>query len=1460
MLAFLKKATKTGGSEGKDDSKGVLPPDKLTAPHLRPASSLGLGVSGLPLSADGMAFDPLQRLLAVSTSDGHIKIFGRLGVEKTVPVPTHTFRPGPTAQLLFVPNRGVLLRISQPGVLDAWDLLEEAGTSGETVRALEPMELHGDKIRCAAALPCAPFVALGCASGGIRFCALVDACGNPVDDGSPARGVKLTQHTVSASNLGAGAEIVEMGAHAVGNVHRLLARSAQGRLAVWDVRSHTLAACLHSGHASLVHYGVVHAACWCPSDERFQFVSGHARGDILVWRLAPLGSRSATSEAFTLACATRVVMEDAGPVRRLLSPAPDCVVALGGGPVDEPMERLALVRLPPCDDDEDSSGSDDDDNFEYGEFGAGARGAPGGALVAAQAVTRLPWLGEVTGLVLCGTPLVTCAPTARALAKAARAAQATLQRRRSQLMQRGSALRGNVEWGGGGDGGECGGEEEREQEQQQEEEQPPAEQQEQFLPGVLQLLEEGHVALQQLPSSSPSCGAVGSSLLSPPHQALSRAPGSAATVCQLAVVPVSRRPGAPRCMLSLSALRALVEMPPTPISTPRGRGDATPGSAGPAMPGVLSSCLHSVAETLACGSIPDPPMDAAAGLLYVCGHRDGCVRLWDVFGEQPCLLGAAPSASAANPTPEGGPPLPLEAVTAVQLTWERGVLVSGHARGQVRVYQFSARLTEGSAVSLSSPHSEGTHARLAEPPGFQLHFASSVHTADVTALSYCADLHGLLSGDAAGVVSLLDLGASVVLWRVSPPCSSPSIPPCPPAISGVRLGTVAPRDAARGARGAAPAEGAAPVNACFYARCDGTLGVLSYAAGAFLAPGCKGPLLATHTGGAAAQQIALPGGSIELLDEAGRPVWMCGDVFTQSSLGAAPPDEDADYDSGTPSGSGGGENPFGAHGDGAGPSEPPPAAHVLHFGGDGGLSVYSAAAVASGKGSPEARAVAGASAGAGSNRGAGGGAHTLLAAAAFHVEGAPGVVVVTQCAGAPNAEPASSGAGLFLSVYALPSLTCTASIPLNGGAGNALFSRAPAAASRAAAAPPPPLACASSLGHVALLAGGGELAVLGAGRGTPRLAQGTELYNWETAGAALEAGTAAQAAQQARDTTAAARAGPLDMVVDDPPSPVASVASSSAWAPPVHGSSRSKVFSKIGNGLGGLTDAAGGALFGVAKGVQTLVRNVEDAAASSLSRQSAAATADSGATDPASSVARYHEQHPGVHAVLVRPAPERARGAAPSPAGAAASGVAPGAAAGAYAPRGAGMSAAAPGGQVPQSSNRPHAQQPSAAAPVRLQYEPPPQASAAPPVRLQYETVKEPEYRFDGISVGGGSTGGAWGGGGAGKGGGRPASPPSPPRVLHVRSASEIKRHYREKAAAAGGDAGTLGKSTDDSKSRASNVHRAAHEAARKLEERGEKLRALDNTAAGLENEAAGFAEMAKRLKEQQQQNPLKFW
>jgi hypothetical protein len=211
--------------------------------------------------------------MQVGTCDGRVKIFGQLGVEKTLY--SNAKRVHTTRQLLFLQNRGLLIRIDearvpnmhacidahcchcahhapwplprhatfpmpppcpQAGLLDAWDMLENAGSSG-SVRDLAPLKLDaGDKIRCAALLPAEPFLALGCASGGVRFAALCNASGAPVAPGRPARALKLSTHSVSASELMAGREAEEIDSHSVAGIQRLLLRTAQGNVAVWDIR------------------------------------------------------------------------------------------------------------------------------------------------------------------------------------------------------------------------------------------------------------------------------------------------------------------------------------------------------------------------------------------------------------------------------------------------------------------------------------------------------------------------------------------------------------------------------------------------------------------------------------------------------------------------------------------------------------------------------------------------------------------------------------------------------------------------------------------------------------------------------------------------------------------------------------------------------------------------------------------------------------------------------------------------------------------------------------------------------------------------------------------------------------------------------------------------------------------------------------------------------------------------
>ena len=82
--------------------------DRLQLSDLHPHKDLLSALSGIPVTADACAYEPIQRLLAVGTSDGRIKIFGREGVERVL-LSTRGARA--TRQLQFLFNRGVLLRL-----------------------------------------------------------------------------------------------------------------------------------------------------------------------------------------------------------------------------------------------------------------------------------------------------------------------------------------------------------------------------------------------------------------------------------------------------------------------------------------------------------------------------------------------------------------------------------------------------------------------------------------------------------------------------------------------------------------------------------------------------------------------------------------------------------------------------------------------------------------------------------------------------------------------------------------------------------------------------------------------------------------------------------------------------------------------------------------------------------------------------------------------------------------------------------------------------------------------------------------------------------------------------------------------------------------------------------------------------------------------------------------------------
>lgn len=124
----------------------TLPDDCLSPScHLLRGRAVFQAQAGIPATADGLAYDPVQRLLAVSvlqqlqssvprswagvlnccpvscttaqvsTADGRVKVLGQEGVEGLLVSSLHD--PAPTQQLLFAHNRGGLVRLDQVGVV-----------------------------------------------------------------------------------------------------------------------------------------------------------------------------------------------------------------------------------------------------------------------------------------------------------------------------------------------------------------------------------------------------------------------------------------------------------------------------------------------------------------------------------------------------------------------------------------------------------------------------------------------------------------------------------------------------------------------------------------------------------------------------------------------------------------------------------------------------------------------------------------------------------------------------------------------------------------------------------------------------------------------------------------------------------------------------------------------------------------------------------------------------------------------------------------------------------------------------------------------------------------------------------------------------------------------------------------------------------------------------------------------
>ncbi|CAM8949333.1 unnamed protein product [Rhodiola kirilowii] len=95
--------------------EGNMPKNKLTAADLDPRIVVHYGI---PSTASVLAFDHVQRLLAVATLDGRIKIIGGDNIEALLVSPKQL----PFKYLEFLQNQGLLISVSNDNDIQVWDL------------------------------------------------------------------------------------------------------------------------------------------------------------------------------------------------------------------------------------------------------------------------------------------------------------------------------------------------------------------------------------------------------------------------------------------------------------------------------------------------------------------------------------------------------------------------------------------------------------------------------------------------------------------------------------------------------------------------------------------------------------------------------------------------------------------------------------------------------------------------------------------------------------------------------------------------------------------------------------------------------------------------------------------------------------------------------------------------------------------------------------------------------------------------------------------------------------------------------------------------------------------------------------------------------------------------------------------------------------------------------------------
>ncbi|BBN67637.1 Transducin/WD40 repeat-like superfamily protein [Prunus dulcis] len=224
---------------------------------------------GIPSGCNMLAYDPIQKILAVSSKDGRIKLVGKDSTQAVL----ESVNAVPSKFLQFVENQGILVNVNSKNHIEIWDieknLLADVHAFEEDITSFTVM-LHS------------LYMYVGDSAGNVRVLKLEQehivqmkytipyspSHGNPTEETGDTSVIHVLPQPAAESK-------------------RVLIIFRDGIISLWDIRERkTIFTAGGNALQSLHHEGKkVTSACWaCPFGSKVAV--GYSNGDIFIWSVS----------------------------------------------------------------------------------------------------------------------------------------------------------------------------------------------------------------------------------------------------------------------------------------------------------------------------------------------------------------------------------------------------------------------------------------------------------------------------------------------------------------------------------------------------------------------------------------------------------------------------------------------------------------------------------------------------------------------------------------------------------------------------------------------------------------------------------------------------------------------------------------------------------------------------------------------------------------------------------------------------------------------------------------------------------------------------------------------------------------------------------------------------------------------------------------------------------------------